>query len=311
MPLNSEEALFLAEKNKNRVLLKDLGLEKAREHFARSMHQYNAKQPIFNTFDVKVSAMHNSINLRVYQPTSSTPSKPIILYLHGGGFVMGDLNAYDHDCRRLSLATECIIVSVEYRLAPEFPCPAAIEDCYAAFEWISSHAPKIGGDPNKLSIMGDSAGGNLAVQLISRLNISQKNLIKLQILLYPAIDFTCSSKSHQLFGQGYNVTSDTLAWCYDQYLNPQTNSEPLSLLDHDAKFFENFPSTLIITAEFDALRDEAEQFRAYLKKCGTQSDLKCFSGTVHGFLSYYDLFTSAKLAIDYISSHTHQITEIN
>lgn len=304
MPLNQSEASFLKEKNKNRIILKDIDLDQARKHFTNSMKKYHKKQDLFHVFDCHIFR-NSRIPLRIYQPSEDKMDVPIILYLHGGGFVLGSIDAYDHDCRRLAFITNCIVVSVEYRLAPEFPFPAAIEDCYTAFEWILSNSAIIGGNLKKLIVMGDSAGGNLATNLCFRLNSFQRSMVKLQVLIYPCIDFTCASASHQKFSQGYNVTSETLLWCYSQYVGDmdQNLSFHPSFLTYDSCFFHDFPNSLIIAAEYDALSDEAEKFFFLLKKYGIKSEFKKFPGTIHGFLSYYDLFFSSKNAFEFISDY--------
>jgi len=235
--------------------------------------------------------------LRVYTPEGAGPF-PVLVYFHGGGYVLGNLDMVDSICRTLANAVECVVVSVEYRLAPEYKFPAAVEDGYAATMWAWENAAAINGDVSRIAIGGESAGGNLAavVALMAR-DRSQPSLIY-QLLIYPIANHTSlSTESRRLYGENYFLTTDSIEWFAKQYLpagSDSTNAYASPLLAED---LTNLPPGLIITAEYDPLRDEGEAYGDRLQKAGVAVKVSRYPGTIHGFINLAGMLTLGQEAL--------------
>ncbi|WP_176955978.1 alpha/beta hydrolase [Catalinimonas alkaloidigena] len=238
--------------------------------------------------DTFLSAEAGKLPLRLYFPATEPEASalPVVLYFHGGGFVFGSLDEYNGVCARLAQKTGAIIVSVDYRLAPEHPFPAAANDAYAALRWVAQHAAALGGDSTRLAVMGDSAGGNLAAVVAQMARDRHGPSIAYQVLFYPAtqsLDF--ATPSHQRYGRDYGITTERIQWYTRQYL-PDTadRSRPYAspLL---AKEFENLPPALVVLAGFDPLRSEGEAYAKKLQAAGVPTQLVVYETMIHGFLS--------------------------
>lgn len=224
------------------------------------------------------------IPVRIYTPQGRGPF-PVLLYFHGGGWVVGNLDTHDAQCRALTNAAGCVVVSVDYRLAPEHKFPAAVEDCDAAVQWVAAHAETLHGDPARLAIGGDSAGGNLAAVVALRARDRGTPPLVLQLLVYPATDMHADTASHQEYAEGYLLTRDTIRWFRHHYLPPGadlSNPELSPLLALDLR---GLPPALIVTAEFDPLRDEGEAYAARLRKARIPVELRRYDGMIHGFFN--------------------------
>lgn len=222
------------------------------------------------------------IPIRIYTPKGEGPF-PSLVYYHGGGWVIGDLETVDVPCRLLTNRANCVVVSVDYRLAPEHKFPAAIEDAYAAAKWVVENGPSIQVDPSRVAVGGDSAGGNLAavVSLMAR----DKNEIDLayQLLIYPATNHSFETVSYRENADGYLLTKENTIWFWHHYLrNDEDGQNPYAspLLATD---LSGLPPALVITAEFDPLRDEGEAYAQRLKEVGVQVEQTRYDGMIHGF----------------------------
>jgi acetyl esterase len=225
------------------------------------------------------------VRLRVYsRPVAPGPS---ILFFHGGGFVLGSLESHDGFCRQLAALSGLVVLSVDYALAPEHPYPAALEDARAAAEWMRVNAGALNIDPERVVVMGDSAGGFLATQVAAGVPA-----IALQVLLYPALDFTASSASHRLFGSGHGLDSETIAFCYDCFLNGTPASAP-GLSPGLASLSEAAPA-IIAVAEADPLRDEGVAYARLLNRHGRGAALWEIPDAVHGFCAHPAQFPQAE-----------------
>ena len=232
--------------------------------------------------------------MRVYRPESETPL-PVVVYFHGGGFVIGDISTHDTTCQRLAAGVPAVVVSVDYRLAPEHRFPAAVEDCDAATAWVAAHAAELGGDPARLAVAGDSAGGNLAAVVARHARDAGGPAIAFQLLVYPATDMTGSLPSHTENGKGYLLTSDTMAWFLDNYLAGENVSDP----DASPLFagdLGGLPPALVVTAEFDPLRDEGEAYAERLRQAGVKATTSRYDGMIHAFYGLDPIFDAAKRA---------------
>jgi acetyl esterase len=240
------------------------------------------------------------IGVRVYVPTDEPGPRPVTVYFHGGGWVIGDLETHDATVRALAEASGTTVVSVDYRRAPEDPFPAAIDDCMAAVRWVVDNADDLGVDPGRLALAGDSAGGNLAAVAAAELTAAGGPAVRFQLLVYPVTCGTMARPSIDENGEGYFLTKDTMDWFWTQYvgadgdrLHPRVS--PMHLPDEAVA---GLPPALVITAEFDPLRDEGEAYAERLAAAGVDATARRYDGMIHGFFSMRDMIPEGKAAID-------------
>jgi acetyl esterase len=236
--------------------------------------------------DRTVPGPAGDIPVRVYRPDVEGPS-PVLVYLHGGGWVIGDLDSHDVPCRALCRDAEAVVVSVDYRLAPEHPHPAAVDDAWAALTWVASHAEEVGGDPTRLAVGGDSAGGNLAAVLALRARDEGGPSLVHQMLVYPVTDVASEHPSWVENGEGYFLTADTMRWFIGHYLGADhEHGDPTDpgISPLRAEDLSGLPPAQVLTAEFDPLRDEGDAYAARLAEAGVPVDHVSHPGLVHGFL---------------------------
>jgi acetyl esterase len=225
------------------------------------------------------------IPLRVYVPREAAGPLPVQMYLHGGGHTVGSFISYEGVCRALARDTDCIVVSVDYRLAPEHPFPAAVEDAVAAFEGIVERAAGWGGDPERVGIGGDSAGGNIAAAVCHHLRDTDGPRPAAQLLIYPATDLRRPHASHDHFAEGLYLEAATIDYFLDHYLgDPDAVHDPRAspLL---AERFDDLPPALVVTAGFDPLRDEGEAYAAALRDAGVHVVEQREATLIHGFVN--------------------------
>ena len=233
--------------------------------------------------------------VRIYAPASDS-ALPVIVYFHGGGWVICDLDTHDDVCRRLANACGCLVMSVDYRLAPEHKFPAAADDAYAAVVWMAEHADEIGGDASRMAVAGDSAGGNLAaaVSLMARDNGGPH--IATQVLVYPVTDRNFERPSMIEVGDGYPLTRDGMRWFWGHYLSSDDDAANPYAAPLQASDLSGLPPALVITAEYDPLRDEGEAYAARLEQAGVAATCTRYNGMMHGFFQQPDLFDQAQKA---------------
>jgi acetyl esterase len=242
----------------------------------------------------------SSIPLRFYRPLDSTPgaSLPVLVFFHGGGWVLGDIETVDNLCRRLANASGCAVVSVDYRLAPETKYPGALDDCFGAFEFVAREAKSFGIDPARIAVGGDSAGGNLAAAVALRARGRDDLKIVFQLLIYPITDFHFDTPSYLENSEGYGLSREMMIWYWGQYLaRPEDGLSPLAS-PLKAEDFSGLPSALVITAGFDVLRDEGLAYAQRLLEAGVAVESRHYPGMIHGFLQMADSFDQGKLAIE-------------
>lgn len=252
--------------------------------------------------DLQASGPHGVIPLRLYKPLdkSATSPLPVLVYYHGGGWVIGDLDTHDTLCRELANGSGCAVVAVDYRMGPEHPFPAAVDDCWAATCWVQANAASLGLDANRLAVGGDSAGGNLAavVSLLARDRYQGTDLpIQFQLLIYPCIDQRRGHASHVSNGEGYALTSDTMTYFQKHYLADKAQFLDWRASPILAASLANLPPALLLTAGFDPLRDEGLEYADALSAAGTKCRYVCFDRQIHGFITMGRVLDEANLAV--------------
>jgi acetyl esterase len=238
----------------------------------------------------------DTVAVRIYAPAVPTPL-PIVMFFHGGGWVLGDLNTHDSLCRRLCAASGALIVSVAYRCAPEHQYPAALDDCLAATAYVADHAAELGGDAGRIVVAGDSAGGNLAAAVALRARDQGGPVLHGQILIYPAVQACCDSSSYLAFADGYGLTRRAMLWFWRQYLGQDLKTADAYAAPGRATSLAGLPPTHLITAEYDVLRDEGEQFAGRLQAAGVPTTARRYNGMIHGFVHFAEPFDVGKQAL--------------
>jgi acetyl esterase len=249
--------------------------------------------------DLTMPGPAGPVALRLYRPAGSSAESalPVLVYYHGGGWVIGDLDTHDTLCRELANGSGCALVAVDYRLAPEHRFPAAVDDSIAALNWLHENAAALHLDPGRMAVGGDSAGGNLAAVVALAARDSGGPALAFQLLIYPATDNRRTAPSHETNGQGYLLTRDTISYFHDHYL-----PDPAQDLDWRAspllhKTLAGLPPAFVLTAGYDPLRDEGLQFAQRLSEAGSRSTLVCFERQIHGFAPMGKVLDEARAAV--------------
>lgn len=299
MPLDPQVALYLqrlAEMSTESGPELSLA-EQRRQSELVALEQAGKPETVAAIADRIISAPGRDIPLRIYTPEGDGPF-PVLMYFHPGGWVFGSITYSDPVCRALARHTPCIVVSVGYRLAPEHKFPAAPEDCYTATKWIAAHAHEINADPTRIAVGGDSAGGNLAAAVALMARDRQGPALCLQVMIYGETDYyEPGTASYSTYAHGYGLTRDDMIWFWEQYLARKEDgihpyAAPLCATD-----LSKLPPALIITAEYDPIRDEAEHYAQSLQESGVPVQLSRYNGMIHGFFRMFTLFDQSKSAL--------------
>lgn len=229
------------------------------------------------------------IKIRIYTPAGRGPL-PLFVYYHGGGWVIGDLETSDASCRMIANQTGRIVVSVDYRLAPEFKFPIPLQDSYAALQWVGSHATEINGNASDIVVGGDSAGGNLSAVVSMAARDRKGPDISAQILIYPVTDLSYDTKSYQQFAEGFGLDQDLMIWFGNHYINNEEDIQNIYISPLRANKLTDLPPALVITAENDVLRDEGLAYAERLKQAGCKVESTCEQGLIHGFFTNMAVF---------------------
>ena len=277
----------------------DLSPAQARHSFQKLQFALRPEAPaVASTTEVPMARADGSALLaRLYRPLSSQPQDvlPLLIYFHGGGWCVGDVASYDVLCRQLANASACAVLSVDYRLAPEHPFPAALDDAAFAFDWAMAHADLLGIDAQRIALGGDSAGGNLSIVTALSLRAAAIEPCFL-LLIYPSTEINSERPSRQRYGEGYFLDFGTLQWFFERYL-PAGQSEDWRASPMRAETLAGLPPALLISAEFDPLVDDCAAFAQRLRAQGGEVDYVQVDGVVHGFITLGKLFPQAKVAI--------------
>lgn len=252
-----------------------------------------ATAPVAAAFDRTIRTPDGELPVRIYTPRASAGALPLLVFFHGGGFVVGGLETHDLTCRHISLKADCIVMAVDYRLAPEHKFPAAPNDALAAVRWAGEHAAQIGADGSRIAVGGDSAGGNLAAVTALRVRDEGGPKLSGQLLIYPMTDYPKPGTASLLeYGEGYFLSRGALLWFYEQYLNSETDAGHVFCSPLKAKDLRGLPPALVITAEYDPLRDEGEAYAARLRRDGVATESHRYDGMIHGFFGMAEVSKS-------------------
>jgi acetyl esterase len=250
----------------------------------------------------------DGIPLRLYRPLGSTAQQalPVLVYYHGGGWVIGDLDSHDTLCRELANGSGCAVVAVDYRMGPEHRFPAAVDDALAATRWVRANAASLQLGASRLAVGGDSAGGNLAAVVAIAARDAGDLPVAFQLLIYPATDQRRGAPSHESNGQGYLLTKDSMDYFHDHYIDDPKHdldwrASPLLHAD-----LSRLPPAFVLTAGYDPLRDEGLQYAQALTDAGTRSALVCFERQIHGFITMGKVLDEAKVAVSLCAAQLRQ-----
>ena len=251
--------------------------------------------------DLSAPGPHGPVPLRLYRPASApAQGAPVLVFFHGGGWVLGNLESHDGVCRHLAARSGCVVVATDYRLAPEHKFPAAADDALAATAFVAGQAASLGIDPARLAVGGDSAGGNLAavVALLAREAAGGAPRIAYQMLLYPATDFAMDTPSHAAFAEGHLLTRPSMEWFRDHYLRGPADAADWRASPLRAASLAGLPPAYVLTASHDPLRDEGEAYARRLVDAGVPVTLWRAPGQIHGFLPQGRIIAAAQAALD-------------
>ena len=264
----------------------------------RRLYTQPAPPAVAEVRALEAEGPHGAIPLRLIRPQGASADAvlPVLVYYHGGGWVIGDLDTHDTLCRELANGAGCAVVSVDYRLGPEHRFPAAVEDSVAAAYWVARHAGALGLDASRLAVGGDSAGGNLAAVVALAARDAGDLAVAYQLLIYPATDMRAGAPSHTTNGEGYLLTRDTIAYFRGHYIDvPRYADWRASPLLHPD--LGRLPPALVLTAGFDPLRDEGAQYAQALGEAGNRVAYVCFERQVHGFILMGRVLDEANTAV--------------
>lgn len=279
--------------------LQALGVARARAEFDAFQLMLSGRPvPVGSIVDRTIEGPGGRLRVRLYKPAGAAPQNlPVILYFHGGGWVIGSLESYDPPCRFFAAGTGCALLAVDYRLAPEHKFPAAVDDAIAAYRWLAANASELGLDAGRIVVAGDSAGGTLAAA-VTQLARQETRQPCLQWLIYPCMDLSGDTSSHKSCGQGFLLTRADMEWCRGLYLGNPAQADDPRASPLRASDLHGLPTTLIFTAGFDPLRDEGKAFADRLTDAGTKSIYREFDSLIHGFIGMRGALQAAARAMD-------------
>lgn len=305
MPLDPAVAALLDQMNDpNAPAMSELTPDEARAGFAQLAVLQGEPESVASVEDRRVPGPAGEIPVRIYKP-SNAANLPVLVYFHGGGWVLMDVETHDPLCRALANAAGCAVVSVDYRLAPEAKYPAASDDCYAATKWVADNAAALGVDASRIALGGDSAGGHLTAVVAQMARDHGGPPLVFQVLHCPVTNFDYSTGSYRDNADGYMLTRDSMEWFWNHYLvSPDQGAEPAaSPLRGDTS---NLPPALVQTAEFDPLRDEGKAYADKLKASGVPVTYHNYEGVTHDPFLFFGVVAQGRQNIDEAAEHLKQ-----
>lgn len=295
LPLDKQSEQLINIDNGSTASSNPLTYEMVKEDRRRVKDPWEIKQlsEIKEIRTIPISGFEKPIQIRIYTPfTKDKEALPVFIYFHGGGWVFGSLEDSDLFCQQIAIESQCIVVSVDYHLAPEYPFPIPFEDCYLASKWVSENAGYFNGDATRLIIGGSSAGGNLAAAVTLKARDEKTVLFMQQVLIYPVINANVETLSYFLFGKGYGLSRQHMSFFWDAYLQGKNGSHPYAS-PLKAGSLKGLPPAWIVVAEYDPLRDEALSYGWRMQKEGSMALIKKYP-SVHGFIECENLVIGQK-----------------
>lgn len=312
MPLHPEvEAMRARKARENTPPLYTLSLAEARAaDLADIQAASGTGEPVGAVTDRTIDGPGGPQRVRTYEPAraddadgdATNTARPALIYFYGGGWTLGNLETCDAICRALTNAAGIVTISVEYRLAPEHPFPAAVEDCHAGLVWVAAHAAELGVDPARLAVGGDSAGGNLAAAVTLLARDEGGPAIRHQLLVYPNTDQQWDPQALRAYEDPLLFNRFSMEWYWKHYLTEEKDGLNPLVSPLRAGTLAGLPDATVITAEYDPLRDQSEQYARKLHEAGAEVELRRFDGMVHGFFAMFGAFTLGREAIDYAAA---------
>ncbi|MEB3100501.1 alpha/beta hydrolase [Ferviditalea candida] len=301
MPLDPQAISFLNQlASLNAPPLPEMSPQQARGMNGVMKDLAGVPEPVAKAEEIPVPVDGGEIAVRFYTPEREG-RLPIFVYYHGGGWVLGNLDVVDAPMRTIANRVGCIVASVDYRLAPEFKFPVALEDCYRATCWVKENAARLNGDASRIAIGGDSAGGNMAA-VVAQLAKQRKDLQLIsQILIYPVTHINSNTQSYREFSEGYFLSKADMDWFTNHYIRTGADAENVLLSPLLADDLSDLPPALVITAEYDPLRDEGEAYAARLKEAGVPVELTRYEGMMHGFVWMSGVMDKGRSAIEQVA----------
>lgn len=299
MPLDPDaQTLLDMVRVANRPAFETVGAVEARRLYAAGRPVLAPEpMPVAEARDLTMPGPGGALPLRLYRPIAGK-MLPALVYFHGGGWVVGSIETHDTVCRHLAVRAECAVVSVEYRMGPEHKFPAAVEDCVAATEWVAENGAELGLDARRLAVGGDSAGGNLAAVVSLMARDRGRPRLSYQALIYPATDAGMSHPSVARYAEGYVLTRSTMRWFYDQYLRSPDDAADWRVSPLAAADLSGLPSAYVLTAGYDPLCDESDEYAGRLAAAGVAVEHRRFPGQIHGFVTNGKIIRAAEPALD-------------
>lgn len=286
----------------NRPAFETIGAAAARKLYKETRAAVSPAPPdVAVAQDLSASGPNGPIPVRYYRPVRSTEAQvlPLLVFYHGGGWVIGDLDTHDVVCRTLCNHSGAAVLSVDYRMGPEHKFPAAVEDAYAALLWAKAEAEagRLAVDGARLAVGGDSAGGNLAAVACLLARQAGGPAIAFQLLIYPATDMVMTTRSHAEFGEGHLLTRSTMAWFQQQYLRNDADQQDWRASPLRAADLSGLPPAFVLVAGHDPLRDEGEAYAKALERAGNAVVFREFPGQIHGFITMGKVLPQANMAL--------------
>ncbi len=302
MPLDPDAQLVLdMMRAAGRPPFEQLSPAEAREAYSNSRKILQPElEPVAESRDATAPGPHGDIPVRLYRPrdTAASDVLPVLIYYHGGGWLLGDLESHDAVCRRFANAARCRVVSVDYRMAPEHKFPAAVDDCAAATQWAIAQAAELGIDPARVAVGGDSAGGNLAAVMALMARDGTLPPLAFQMLIYPATDMMMTSVSAQTVTEGVPLTTGTMRWFIDHYMRGGDDARDWRASPLRAADLSGTAQALVLTCAYDPLCDEGIAYARRLEREGVRVAHMHFSDQTHGFISMGRIIRASDVAID-------------
>lgn len=262
--------------------------------------------PIHSITDRYIPGPTADLHIRMFRPNDSA-NLPCIIYFHGSGWTLGFIDLFNPCLSMLSKESESIVIAVNYQKAPEHPFPEPFNDCYATLEWAVNNATELGIDSKNISVGGDSAGGNLAAAVALRCRDEQLISLASQLLVYPCTNKDFSTQSYNRFASGYGLSTKAMQWFWDQYLQDARHADNPYACPARATSLENSPPTILITAQYDPLTSDGENYRDLLARDGVEVVYKEFAGVIHGFFRAPEITTASNEAISFVSQELKKL----